>query len=253
MALFAPPQPTRYDLRFTVAGIPVRVHPLFWLMAVLFGASTNNLIYLLVWVAVVFVSIVVHELGHAFVFRLYGQRSQVVLHVAGGLTVPEPSRWGNSSANVSLRPGQEVLVSLGGPFAGFLLAGLVMLVVVAVGGSVVFSTILFILPMPTAFLPTSNAIANLVVVDLLWVSIFWGLINLLPVYPLDGGNVARYVLLKIDPRDGIQTSIWLSVIVAGIVAVLGLLFLHSIYMALLFAYLAFLSYQSLPGRSRYGY
>ena len=33
MSLFQLPPPTRYDLRFTIAGIPVRVHPLFWLVA----------------------------------------------------------------------------------------------------------------------------------------------------------------------------------------------------------------------------
>ncbi len=253
MFLFAPPPPTRYDLRFTVFDTPVRVHPLFWLVALLFGASTNNLVYILIWVLVVFISIVVHELGHAFVFRRYGRPSYVVLHAAGGLTVPEPARWGNSWANVSLRPGQEILISLGGPCAGFLFASLVMLGVVASGGLILVSRVFYIFPMPTALLPTTNDIANLVVMDLLWINIFWGLINLLPVYPLDGGNIARYLLLKLDPLYGIRTSLWISVVAAGIIAVFGLLLLRSIYFALLFGYLAFQSYQVLSSRSGRGY
>jgi Zn-dependent protease len=85
---------------------------------------------------------------------------------------------------------------------------------------------------------------------LLSVNIFWGLINLVPVYPLDGGNVARYALLQQDPRDGILKSLWISVIAGGIVAVLGLFAFRSVYMALLFGFLAFQSYQSL--QNRYG-
>ncbi len=251
--LFSEPAPTRYDLRFAISGTPIRVHPLFWLMVLLFGASTNNLIYLLVWIVTVFISIVVHELGHAFVFHRYGQPSHVVLYMGGGLTVPEPARWGNRWANVSFGPVQEILVSLAGPCAGFLLAALVMLGVVTSGGSIFLTRVLYIFPVPMAVLPTSSEILNLVVMDLLWVNIFWGLVNLLPVYPLDGGNIARYLLLKLDPVSGIRTSIWISVIVGGVIAMLSLVVLRSLYIALLFGYLAFLSYQLLPSRLRRGY
>jgi Zn-dependent protease len=83
---------------------------------------------------------------------------------------------------------------------------------------------------------------------LLSVNIFWGLINLVPVFPLDGGNVARYVLLQYDPRGGVRKSLWLSVVAGAIVALLGLIYFRSIYMAFLFGFLAFQSYQSLQGR-----
>ena len=86
MFLFQQPPPTQYDLRFTVAGIPVRVHPLFWLITLLFGA-TGNLLLLPIWILVIFVSILIHELGHAFAFRRFGQRSHIVLHFSGGLTM----------------------------------------------------------------------------------------------------------------------------------------------------------------------
>src|SRR2546422_735068 len=95
MLRFEPPAHTRYDLHFSLAGIPVCVHPLFWLMTALFGASAGDLIQLLVWIAVVFVSILIHEMGHALMMRWYGQPSRVVLYLAGGLTIPEPVGWGN--------------------------------------------------------------------------------------------------------------------------------------------------------------
>jgi hypothetical protein len=124
MFVFQELPPTRYDLRFSLAGIPVRVHPLFWLIAVFFGIS-GDLIMLPIWVLVVFVAILVHELGHALAFRRYGQRSQIVLHFAGGLTIPEPVSWGSGYASVGLTANQQIFISLAGPGAGFLLAALV--------------------------------------------------------------------------------------------------------------------------------
>ena len=69
----------------------------------------------------------------------------------------------------------------------------------------------------------------------------------LPVYPLDGGNVSRNLLLQADPVDGVRKSLWISVIAGGLVALAGFFFFRSIYMAVLFGLLAFQSYQSLQG------
>jgi len=249
MFLFQPPPPTQYDLRFSIAGIPVRVHPLFWLIALLFGAS-GDLIQLPIWVFVVFVSILIHELGHALAMRRYGQPSRIILHFAGGLTVPEPVSWGGRWANVALRPNQEIFISLAGPGAGFVLAALVAVGTTLSGGSIITNWLFGVIPLPVAALmPIGGRIMSLFVTMLLWVNVFWGLINLLPVYPLDGGNVSRYLLLQADPINGVRKSLWISVIVGGLVAVAGLLILRSIYMAFLFGLLAFQSFQSLQGRA----
>lgn len=248
MFLFQPSPPTQYDLRFSIAGIPVRVHPLFWLIALLLGAS-GDLIQLPIWVFVVFVSILIHEFGHALAMRRYGQPSRIILHFAGGLTVPEPVSWGSRWANVALRPNQEIFISLAGPGAGFVLAALVAVSATILGGSIITNWLFGVIPLPVAVLmPIGGRIMSLFVTMLLWVNVFWGLINLLPVYPLDGGNVSRYLLLQADPINGVRKSLWISVIVGGLVAVAGLLVLRSIYMALLFGLLAFQSYQSLQGR-----
>jgi Zn-dependent protease len=74
------------------------------------------------------------------------------------------------------------------------------------------------------------------------------LINLAPVYPLDGGSVTRNVLLQADPLDGVRKSLWISVIAGAAIALAGLVFFRSIFMALLFGLLAFQSYQSLQHR-----
>src|SRR5687768_16401164 len=153
MLLFQPPPPTRYDLRFTIAGFPVRVHPLFWLITLLF-ASSADLLLIPIWIFVLFVSILIHELGHALAFRRYGLNSQIVIHFAGGLTIPESTWWGSRWANVALGPNQNIFISLAGPGAGFLLAALVIAVVYIMGGSVMTTWLLGLIPLPvTALMP----------------------------------------------------------------------------------------------------
>ena len=247
MFLFQVPPPTRYDLNFNLVGFPVRVHPLFWVIALLLGYS-GGIIQMLIWVVAIFVSILIHELGHAMAFRFYGQPSSIILHFSGGLTVPESISWGGRSANVGFSPNQQILISLAGPFAGFLLAALIAVGVIISGGSIITTYLLGVIPLPiNAVLPIGGGILSSLATILLWINIFWGLINLMPVYPLDGGNVARYLLLQADPLDGVRKSVWLSVIAGGLVAVAGFFLLGSPYMAILFGFLAFQSYQSLQG------
>jgi len=45
--------------------------------------------------------------------------------------------------------------------------------------------------------------------QLLFINVLWGIVNLLPVYPLDGGQIAREVLVAVNPRAGIQQSLML--------------------------------------------
>ncbi len=247
MLLFQPPPSTRYDLRFSIAGIPVRVHPLFWLVALLFGSS-GDLLLIPVWILVIFVSILIHELGHALAFQRYGQNSQIVLHFAGGLTVPEPVHWGSGLANVALTSNQQIFISLAGPGAGLLFAALVIAGVLAAGGSVVTTWLLGFIPLPlTAVIPFGGRLTSVMVTMLLWVNIFWGVINLMPVFPLDGGQVARNLLVRNDPWGGLRKSILLSIAAGALIALIGLFIFRSVYMAVLFGFLAFQSYQSLQG------
>ena len=84
MLLGEPPE-SQYDLHFSLLGIPVRVHPYFWLVSVLMGWNQGDAKLALLWVAAVFVSILVHEMGHALVIRYYGWSPRVTLYSFGGL------------------------------------------------------------------------------------------------------------------------------------------------------------------------
>jgi stage IV sporulation protein FB len=248
MFLFQVPPPTRFDLNFSIAGVSVRVHPLFWVIALLLGTGSTNLLYIAFAIFVIFVSILVHELGHALAFRRFGQDSYIVLHMMGGLTVPESSPYGDSYGTVRLTPNQNIFISLAGPIAGFLLALAMILLGIGLGGKLNLTFMLGFIPIPLVILPYEFGSLNRFFALFVFINFFWGFINLLPVFPLDGGNVARYTLIQTDPINGLRNSLWLSVIVGAVIAIVGVVFLNSLYMAFLFGYLAFQSYQALQYR-----
>ncbi len=246
------PAPTQFDLHFRVAGFPVRVHPFFWLMTLMLGARDDDPMALLIWIGVVFVSILVHELGHALLIRYFGQDARIVLYMMGGLAIPESSRWGSSSGRRPRGELAQILISAAGPGAGFLLGAVTAIGVLLGGGDVEVVWLRGILPIVVAYVPEpANVYVNLLVNDLLWANIFWGLINLLPVNPLDGGTIARELLTRGDPWQGTVKSLWLSVIVGAGMAVVGFSALRDPYIAIFFAVLAFSNYtaiQNLQGR-----
>ena len=105
MQFFQAPPATRYDLNFNLFGFPVRIHPLYWLLSLLLASGSRNLLYILVFFVVIFVSLLIHELGHAFALRSMGQESQIVLYHGGGLTIPEETRLGLCHGSCSAIPG----------------------------------------------------------------------------------------------------------------------------------------------------
>ncbi|MGA7498165.1 MAG: Zn-dependent protease, partial [Isosphaeraceae bacterium] len=76
---------TPYDLRFRFLDIPVRIHPLFWLMAAVLGFQENNIPAVLIWIGCVLVSILVHEYGHGLMAKHFHGSPSIVLYGLGGL------------------------------------------------------------------------------------------------------------------------------------------------------------------------
>jgi Zn-dependent protease len=239
--MFQPSPSTRYDLNFSVFGFPVRVHPLFWVIALLLGASAGSLERIAIWIVVLFVSILIHELGHSFMMRKYGVESYIILYHLGGMAVSSSSR------RAQLTWVENILISLAGPFAGFLFAGVTVGIVYAAGGLVFVNWLFGFLPIPVAFMPVGGSIANEAVGIILWINTFWGLINLLPVFPLDGGRVSQQLFVRFDPWNGFRNALWLSVVTGALLAIVGIAVLDSLYMAFLFGILAAQSYQMIQG------
>jgi Zn-dependent protease len=249
MLLLHAPPPTRYDLNFTLARVPVRVHPIFWLVAVVFAFTPANLLLLPLGVAIIFASILVHEMGHALLMQRFGLPSHVVLHGMGGLAIPGSVRWGSGFASIGLGLREENLISFAGPLAGFFLAGIVIALSAIAGATVIPGFALLIVPTVYLVLPFGGEVLNYIVNTLTWVNLVWGFVNLLPVYPLDGGQIARRSLVRLDPVDGGRNSLYLSIGTATVVALAGLLVFRTLWMAFLFGWLAFESWQTLRGRS----
>ncbi len=179
---------------FHVAGIPVRVEPLFWLATVFLAYGLGDARLIIMWVAVVFVSILVHELGHAVALRAFGQSSSIVLHGFGGLTFSQRR----------LDRVRSIAVSLAGPFAALALLGIPALLLRDSGyGQELQVDYRF-----------SGQVFGLwpVIFFAVYVNIWWSIANLLPIRPLDGGNVVTELI-------GLQPARLLSGIVGAAAAV----------------------------------
>ncbi len=164
-------------MNFTLFGIDVEVEFSFWLSCILlnyrsidFSKGPAGFLPIVIWTAVVFVSILVHEYGHAFAIRRHRIQPEITLHFMGGKTT-----W---RAVLPLSRVDHVIISLAGPFAGFLFAAIIY------GIAEYFSDAVMRAPF----------LAQLTIIDLLYVNFYWGLFNLIPVLPLDGGHVLEHSL-----------------------------------------------------------
>jgi len=216
--------PTQFDLRFSMFGIPIRVHPLFWALTAANGWHPENFNLTFLWVACVFVSILVHELGHALFALRFGWPPEIVLYVFGGYASYYPGR-GHTT-------GRKVTISFAGPAAGFLLYGIIWVVEWAV------------LRFRLVPIDAESVYLWIFFLQMKYINLWWGLVNLLPVYPLDGGQISRELLMHWRPRGGMEISLKLSLLVGAAVA--GYFFMHHMtWPAILFAMLAVESLQHL--------
>jgi Zn-dependent protease len=197
----------------TIPGvIPVSIHPIFWIMAFGIGwlNSNQDIVDTIMWMLVIFVSILVHEFGHAVTARAFGQQTHIELMGMGGATY---RRGGNISAF------KEFLIVLMGPLAGFGLFLISTFLLFAFGNAAPYA-VLFMLQAS------------------IWVNFYWTILNLIPVYPMDGGKLFRIILESIFGVQGVKFSLFVSMAIAGTLSVLFLweqqIFLAAIF--LLFTY-----------------
>jgi Zn-dependent protease len=237
------PAPSGGDLHFSLLSIPVRVHPMFWFMGLILGSTgggDRSLRPLFVWVLAVFVSVLVHEMGHALVIRALGVPPWITLYGMGGLTSHQGGRF---------LPSTQILVSLAGPVAGFTFAAIVVLLIKASGHEIEFYFGWpYLIEWDVA--PFTNQGVEELCRDLLFVNIWWGILNLLPILPLDGGRITNEALNICHPRGALVISLWVSVIVATVMAATGLISQPlDWFRVLLFGSLAYSSFQMLSAYS----
>jgi len=211
-------------LSFSLLGFPIRIHWLFWVNSALLGgaitaSSPTQIQGVLIWMAVVFVSILIHELGHAFVIRRFGDRRvEIALYAFGGLAI----------GSVPHTRGGQVVISAAGP-----------LVQIAVGALVwfVFAREGYL----------TNQLIRYAIYSFVYVSVFWGALNLLPIIPLDGGRIFEAV---VGPAK-VRTALWVSLVCSLALAVYLGLHVGALFATLFFGLLAYNNWQRLNHRGQF--
>jgi len=187
----------------SVMGIPLKVHATFLLLLLLIffaGASVIGMggLYGVIFVILIFASVVFHELSHAMVARHFGIAVEdITLLPIGGVArmVKTPEK-----------PTQEILVSAAGPISSLVLAVLLWFVANLTGIDVNFS---------------EAAKEGNLLVDLIVVNIVLAIFNLLPAFPMDGGRVLRgFLALYLRPDKATRIAVGV-----GQVFAIGLFFL----------------------------
>jgi Zn-dependent protease len=181
-------------------GADFRIRPLFWVSCALLGVvyyqypdirnQLGSVAAFGLWMAAVLLSFFAHEMGHVLAARSFGARPHIVL-----------SGFGDQLYELGgLRPWQGVLVALAGPLANVLLFGILWLIIDP--------------DHPLAAEGTSlNWIAQTAWL-LLMINAFWALLNLLPLWPLDGGRIAGELGSAVLGRRGQTAALLLSLFVS---------------------------------------
>ncbi len=179
-----------------IAGVPVRVRPAFLLIAFIIGTGPGRTPETVIaWLVIVTVSILVHEAGHAAAFVRFGHDAEITLTGYGGLTAGRP-RPGHEP----LTNGQHIVVSFAGPAAGLALG-------------------LLALSLQRGLDPAG---ADEWLDILVLVNIGWGLLNLLPILPLDGGQVMGSVLSIRWRAEGRRIAAGISAAIAAVISVVAI-------------------------------
>ncbi len=221
-------------LQFSLFGFRINIHWVFWLSTAMLGAGflqiggALGLQLTAAWFLIVLVSIILHELGHAFAFRRFGVRSDILLYFLGGVCRP---MGGNYLTNR-----ESIIVSAAGPAMNLAL-GLAAALTMMYTLDLPFG---LVLKLPFSLMPNAGWMVLLVLIE---VNIYWALINLLPILPLDGGQIFRAVMSDRNPALVPKVGM----IVAIVAAVCGLLFWGSLFVTILFGMLAYENYQMIKG------
>lgn len=208
-------------IRFSLFGIPVSIHPSLWLtLAVLGGLlSTESMLHLLsvaLFVIAGFFCLLCHEMGHALVWRFFGGGvPRIYLKWLGGAC---------SNPRARMTRLQGVLMTAAGPLASLLLGVLAALGLCAYLGDwsqgVVY-TLHFAFGMMPQGADTSadSLLALYFFLYMIEVCLWWSMLNLIPVFPLDGGQIMDGLMHS--PRQMHTISLAIACILTVLFCVLG--------------------------------
>jgi Zn-dependent protease/predicted transcriptional regulator len=211
----------------TILGIPIYIHVSFiliialfaWFFAVVnatiwgfplgFGGLPLGIFFQFflgtVISIVLFVCVLLHELGHSYITQRYGIKiKRITLFIFGGIS---------ESEEIPRQPRREFLIAIVGP-----------LVSLALGG------IFYILFMATLLVFSSSTIGQIFIISfgtLSFYNITLALFNLIPAFPIDGGRVLRSALAaRMDYNRATRIASTIGRAFAIGMAVFGILILN---------------------------
>lgn len=218
--------PTRGIYLFDVARFPVYLDTsgLIFIGLILLlqmgGGGVLGILGAFLWIVAIYGSILAHELGHAVVGRRLGYgTADIYLSFFGGVAV-----W---SGRTSRSRRDQLLVTLAGPAVNVVLC------------------ILFYLLMrfPPPFISLLAPSLQGLIGDLYWINLILAVFNILPIYPLDGGQALRTALAyRIRGSRLLRISLQVSFATLGLVMLYAVLN-SRIFLVIMLAQIAFQNWQ----------
>jgi stage IV sporulation protein FB len=197
--------------------IPIVIHPTFWIFAALIGffLAGGNLLLALLWIGIIFVSVLFHEMGHALTALFFGRNPRIELVALGGLTYHDGEK---------LAFWKQFIIVFNGPLFGFFLY-VITAVLLNIPGLIQGKLLLVLLTLTNR------------------VNLIWTILNLLPVLPLDGGQLMRILFEGVFGVRGVRYSFFASMLVSLAISLLSFLFQQILVGAFFFLF-AFQSFEA---------
>ena len=205
---------------FLILGIPVHVS-IWHVLTLLFFFQRSfheSVAFGIAMLMAASASVFLHEMGHALMSRHFRLQPTVVLTGFGGFTAHQPAQ----------RPRDEFLVVAAGPAVNFLIAGVLMAVAAVVP-------------------PEEGGFAAMLIGEVMFLNVFWGLYNLLPIMPLDGGQLLRVALRRFIKKT-LTADRWthrIGLVLGVLMAIYLYVAYRSIFGAVLLGLAAFENYRAL--------
>ena len=163
----------------SVFGVPIRLHFTFLLLLVLltvFGFNgTESAVIQVLYLGMLFLSVLLHEIGHAVVSTRFGIRTvEIVVFPIGGIARLERQP----------KPQEELWIALAGPMVNLIIA---IALFIYIGNTRGIGAILQ---------PTDTNLTERIAYGNLALAVF----NMLPAFPMDGGRVMRSLIARFRPE-----------------------------------------------------
>jgi Zn-dependent protease/CBS domain-containing protein len=177
-----------------IFGIQFQIHVTFlFLLVFIFLAGLRRgpeqALLGVFFICAIFACVLIHEIGHSLIARRFGieAKSITLLPIGGVATMEE----------IPEKPGQEIAISIVGPFINLAIAGILYLFIGTWSGMIT----------PSLY---PDSVQDLFT-RLIGINIILAAFNLIPAFPMDGGRVLRGILsLKMGFVRATTTAVFIG-------------------------------------------